>query len=80
MSTYKSPLHEMSETTPTDYWNDSCAMDELSYGVEHGAVGATTNPVIVVDVLKKAYKDWDAGSARSSGRCRRPPRTTWPGA
>lgn len=59
MSTYKSPLHEMSETTPTDYWNDSCAMDELSYGVEHGAVGATTNPVIVVDVLKKAYKDWD---------------------
>jgi transaldolase len=59
MSTYKSPLHEMSETTPTDYWNDSCAMDELSYGVEHGAVGATTNPVIVVDVLKKAYKDWE---------------------
>ncbi len=59
MSTYKSPLHEMSETTPTDYWNDSCAIDELSYGVEHGAVGATTNPVIVVDVLKKAYQDWD---------------------
>lgn len=58
MSTYKSPLHEMSETTPTDYWNDSCAIDELTYGVEHGAVGATTNPVIVVDVLKKAYKDW----------------------
>ena len=58
MSTYKSPLHQMSETTPTDYWNDSCAMDELSYGVEHGAVGATTNPVIVVDVLKKAYQDW----------------------
>jgi transaldolase len=59
MSAYKSPLHEMSETTPTDYWNDSCAIDELSYGVEHGAVGATTNPVIVVEVLKKAYADWD---------------------
>lgn len=58
MSTYRSPLHEMSETTPTDYWNDSCAIDELSYGVEHGAVGATTNPVIVVDVLKKAYGEW----------------------
>ena len=58
MSTYKSPLHQMSETTPTDYWNDSCAMDELGYGVEHGAVGATTNPVIVVDVLKKAYGEW----------------------
>jgi transaldolase len=55
---YKSPLHEMSATTPTDYWNDSCALDELAYGIEHGAVGATTNPVIVVDVLKKAYGDW----------------------
>jgi transaldolase len=58
MSTYRSPLHQMSETTSTDYWNDSCAIDELSYGVEHGAVGATTNPVIVVDVLKKAYGEW----------------------
>jgi transaldolase len=55
---HKSPLHEMSATTPTDYWNDSCAIDELTYGIEHGAVGATTNPVIVVDVLKKAYGDW----------------------
>ena len=58
MTTYRSPLHQMSETTPTDYWNDSCAIDELTYGVEHGAVGATTNPVIVVDVLKKAYGEW----------------------
>ncbi len=58
MSAYRSPLHEMSETTPTDYWNDSCAIDELTYGIEHGAVGATTNPVIVVDVLKKAYGEW----------------------
>jgi transaldolase len=58
MSTYRSPLHEMSETTPTDYWNDSCAIDELTYGIEHGAVGATTNPVIVVDVLKKSYGEW----------------------
>lgn len=59
MSSYKSPLHEMSETTPTDYWNDSCAISELEYGVEHGAVGATTNPVIVVDVLKKDFAAWE---------------------
>lgn len=59
MSTYKSPLHEMSETTPTDYWNDSSSISELEYGLEHGAVGATTNPVIVVDVLKKDYASWD---------------------
>lgn len=59
MSTYKSPLHEMSATTPTDYWNDSSAISELEYGIEHGAVGATTNPVIVVDVLKQDYSSWE---------------------
>ncbi|SIQ25127.1 transaldolase [Alkalispirochaeta americana] len=59
MSAYQSPLHEMSQTTPTDYWNDSSATDELEYGIQHGAVGATTNPVIVVDVLKKSFSDWE---------------------
>ncbi len=59
MSKFKSPLHEMSETTPTDYWNDSSAIAELEYGIEHGAVGATTNPVIVVDVLKKDFGSWE---------------------
>jgi transaldolase len=59
MSSYKSPLHEMSATTPTDYWNDSSSISELEYGIEHGAVGATTNPVIVVDVLKKDYAAWE---------------------
>ena len=58
MSNYKSPLHEMSETTPTDYWNDSCNTDELAYGVEHGAVGATTNPTIVFTVLQQQMDDW----------------------
>lgn len=57
-TTYKSPLHEMALATPTDYWNDSCAMAELGYGVEHGAVGATTNPVIVYQVLKQEMSDW----------------------
>lgn len=57
---YKSPLHEMACTTPTDFWNDSCSIPELKYALEYGAVGATTNPVIVGDVLKKdmsAYSD-----------------------
>lgn len=49
---YKSPLHKMAETTPTDFWNDSCSIKELEYAIEHGAVGATTNPVIVGSVLK----------------------------
>ena len=56
---YKSPLHKMTQTTPTCLWNDSASVQELSYSIEHGAVGATCNPVIVLGVLKKelaAYK------------------------
>jgi len=51
--TYKSPLHEMTQTTPTCLWNDSASLEELTYSIEHGAVGATCNPVIALTVLKK---------------------------
>src|ERR1700719_4363897 len=57
-TTYKSPLHEMTQTTPTCLWNDSAAIDELTYSIEHGAVGATCNPVIVVAALKKEMSLW----------------------
>ncbi len=52
MSTYKSPLHEMSQTTPTQFWNDNCSQKDLAFAIEHGAAGATTNPVIVGQVLE----------------------------
>jgi transaldolase len=55
---YKSPLHEMTQTTPTCLWNDSAAVDELTYSIEHGAVGATCNPVIVVAAIKKEMSLW----------------------
>jgi transaldolase len=55
---YKSPLHEMTCTTPTALWNDSCAIAELSYSIENGAVGATSNPVIVGEVIKKEMHLW----------------------
>ena len=35
------PLAKTVATTPTDIWNDSCAVDELEYAVGFGAVGAT---------------------------------------
>jgi len=54
-----SPLSMMADRTPTEYWNDSCDIDELSYAIGNGAVGATTNPVIVAAVLKKSYKAWE---------------------
>ena len=49
---YKSPLHEMACETLTNFWNDSCAKAEIGYALEYGAVGATTNPVIVKSVLQ----------------------------
>jgi len=57
-TTYKSPLHEMTQTTPTVLWNDSASIQELTYSIEHGAVGATCNPVIVLGVLKKEMNLW----------------------
>jgi transaldolase len=55
---YKSPLHKMTQTTPTCLWNDSASVEELRYSIEHGAVGATCNPVIVLGVLKKELAIW----------------------
>jgi transaldolase len=48
----------MAQTTPTCLWNDSASVEELSYSIEHGAVGATCNPVIVLGVLKKEINAW----------------------
>jgi transaldolase len=56
---YKSPLYEMTQSTPTCLWNDSAALTELTYSIEHGAVGATCNPVIVLNVLKKEASLWN---------------------
>lgn len=53
-----SPLQQTAATA-TDIWNDSCAVDELEYAIEHGAVGATANPTIVHDVWKKEPARWE---------------------
>ncbi len=58
LTPYKSPLHQMTQTTPTALWNDSASIEELTYSIEHGAVGATCNPVIVLGVLKKEMAQW----------------------
>jgi transaldolase len=52
------PLGRTVATTPTDIWNDSCAVDELEYAISFGAVGATANPVIVHDVWKHDPNLW----------------------
>ena len=50
----------MTQTTPTCLWNDSAAIEELTYSIEHGAVGATCNPSIAVSVLKQEMPLWKA--------------------
>jgi transaldolase len=57
-TTWKSPLHQMTQTTPTCLWNDSADLDELRLAIEHGAVGATCNPVIAHTVLKAHLAEW----------------------
>jgi transaldolase len=56
--TYRSPLHQMTQTTPTSLWNDSADIDELTHSIEDGAVGATCNPVIAASILKKDVAAW----------------------
>ncbi len=55
---YRSPLSKMTSISDTDLWNDSCSIKELEYAIGHGAVGATANPVIVGEVLKKEMLLW----------------------
>lgn len=51
------PLYETA-ALGTDYWNDSCSINELTYAIERGAVGATSNPTIVGEVLRKEMHLW----------------------
>jgi transaldolase len=53
-----SPLLRMTQETPTQYWNDSCAVEELRHAVERGATGATSNPSIVLEVMRKERDHW----------------------
>ncbi len=56
---YKGKLHETVSRFPTDFWNDSCSIAELEYAIDNGAVGATTNPTIVLNVLRKELPRWE---------------------
>jgi len=54
----KSPLHTMTLTSPTEFWNDSCSVADLTYAIDNGATGGTSNPLIVGEVLKKEMDTW----------------------
>ncbi len=54
----RSVLLEAVTTTPTEIWNDSCAVADLEYALANGATGATSNPSIVLDVLRRERERW----------------------
>jgi transaldolase len=43
----------------TEFWNDSCDLGELTEAVAEGALGATSNPVIVHQALESSPEVWD---------------------
>ncbi len=49
---------QLTSDAGTDFWNDSCSVKELSEAVAQGAVGATSNPVIVFNVVKQETDQW----------------------
>lgn len=52
------PLLRTVTEHPTDIWNDSCAIDDLEWAITRGATGATSNPSIVLEVLRKERAFW----------------------
>ncbi len=51
-------LQWLAQETPTAWWHDSADLDELARGLAHGAVGATTNPVLVNLALRSQPDRW----------------------
>lgn len=60
MSNYVSPLQEAAERWPqTQLWNDSCGMADIDLALKRGGSGATSNPVIVGNVLRREMNLWE---------------------
>ncbi len=78
LTSYKSHLFQMTQTTPTCLWNDSSDLEELAYSIEHGAVGATCNPVDCPFDPEKAHaalaRPHRGGDSRDAHGHRRPDR------
>lgn len=52
-------LKETSQKTATKFWNDSCDLNGLAYALDHNCVGATTNPIIVKDVIESNLSTYE---------------------
>lgn len=52
-------LRWLVDNTPTTWWHDSGDPAELAKGLEHGASGVTTNPVLSAQALAAHPEKWD---------------------
>ncbi len=62
MTAASSYLHWLVEQTPTRWWHDSGDPTELTLGLEHGACGVTTNPVLTSQALAAQPDHWCAAT------------------
>ncbi len=53
-------LQWLARDTPTAWWHDSADPDELREGLDNGACGVTTNPVLAATTLAKTPGKWKA--------------------
>jgi transaldolase len=53
-----SVLLEGVRRTGTEFWNDACGLADLAYALENGATGATSNPPIVLGVVRSEGPTW----------------------
>lgn len=53
----RSPI-QLTQDLGVDFWNDSCHLKELGEAVAEGAVGATSNPVIVGAAVEGDPETW----------------------
>lgn len=51
-------FHWLTSQTPTKWWHDSSDPEEISFGLEHMATGATTNPVLIYASLTNRPEKW----------------------
>ena len=50
--------------TPTQWWHDSADVRELEMGLQRGAIGVTTNPVLAIAALQKGRGVWSNAIGR----------------
>jgi transaldolase len=56
------------ENTPTQWWHDSADPFEVDLGLQRGAVGVTTNPVLASAAFKKNRELWRPSIERTLAR------------